>query len=98
MIICAFVIRFSPFIHDDFFSMDSLEYWTFSPILRRCFYCRPVKWITRNVCGDFLRRMWGLTEPFLWIQLVAEGSLSFKRGLGVSQARARLKNAEGSRI
>ena len=47
---------------------------------------------------DCLKRMWGLTDAFLWIQLVAERSLSFKRGLGVNQARARLKNAEGSVI
>ena len=53
------------------------------------------------VCAAFVdcqKRIWGLTDAFLWIQLVAERSLSFKRGLGVTQARARLKNDEGSAI
>ena len=56
---------------------------------------------TRECCwcsyfGDFLYRMWELTEVFFGIQLVAEGSLSFKRGLGEAQARARLNDNEGS--
>lgn len=46
--------------------------------------------------GDFQKLLWGLTEAFFWIQLVGEGSFAFKRGLGETQARARLKNAEGS--
>jgi len=40
--------------------------------------------------------MCGFTEPILWIQLVAEGSSSKQRGLGVAIARARYKNVEGS--
>ena len=46
--------------------------------------------------GDFQKLLCGLTESFFWIQQVAEGSFAFKRGLGEAQARARLKNAEGS--
>ena len=38
----------------------------------------------------------GLTEPFLWIQLVAEGSLSKRRRLGVAMAKARYNFIEGS--
>jgi len=37
-----------------------------------------------------------LTEPFLWIQLVAEGSLSKRRALGVAITSARYNNVEGS--
>ncbi|MBQ2200711.1 MAG: hypothetical protein II415_10470, partial [Bacteroidaceae bacterium] len=40
--------------------------------------------------------IWGLTEPFLWIQLVAEGSSSTWRAFGVAMAKARYKNVEGS--
>ena len=36
------------------------------------------------------------TEALLWIQLVAEGSLSFQRRLGVAMAKARRDNVEGS--
>ena len=39
---------------------------------------------------------WGLTEPLLWIQLVAEGSSSTWRRLGVAMAKVRYKNVEGS--
>ncbi len=39
---------------------------------------------------------WRLTEPLLWIQLVAEGSLSFQRRLGVAMAKARYDFIEGS--
>jgi len=39
-----------------------------------------------------------LTEAFLWIQLVAEGSLSKWRALGVAITRARRVNVEGSAI
>jgi len=42
--------------------------------------------------GGFL----GLTEPLLWIQLVAEGSLSKRRALGVAITRARYNFVEGS--
>ncbi len=56
---------------------------------------------TRECClhsyfGDCLKRIWELTEVFFGIQLVAEGSLSFKRGLGEVQTRARLNDNEGS--
>jgi len=37
-----------------------------------------------------------LTEAFLWIQLVAEPSLSQRRALGVAMAKARRVNVEGS--
>ena len=40
--------------------------------------------------------MWELTKALFGIQLVAEGSLSFKRGLGEAQTRARLNDNEGS--
>ena len=40
--------------------------------------------------------MCGYTEAFLWIQLVAEGSLSTWRALGVAMAKARRVNVEGS--
>jgi len=52
--------------------------------------------IFRSVLRDCLKRMCGLTEPFLWIQLVAEGSLSTWRALGVSITKARRVNVEGS--
>ena len=45
---------------------------------------------------DFQKLMCGLTEPLLWIQLVAEGSLSFQRALGVAMAKARYNFVEGS--
>ena len=48
------------------------------------------------VLGDFLKRMCGLTEAFLWIQLVAEGSPSNRRALGVVITKARYNNVEGS--
>ena len=40
--------------------------------------------------------IWGLTELFLWIQLVAEGSPSKRRALGVAMAKVRRVNVEGS--
>ena len=40
--------------------------------------------------------MCGLTEALLWIQLVAEGSASKWRALGVAMAKARRDNVEGS--
>ena len=40
--------------------------------------------------------MCGLTESLLWIQLVAEGSPSKRRGLGVAITRARYHFVEGS--
>ena len=40
--------------------------------------------------------MCGLTEPLLGFNEWCEGSLAFKRGLGANQARARMKNDEGS--
>ncbi|MBQ2199102.1 MAG: hypothetical protein II415_02280 [Bacteroidaceae bacterium] len=42
------------------------------------------------------KRFWGLTEPFLWIQLVAEGSASTWRAFGVAMAKARYNFVEGS--
>ena len=39
---------------------------------------------------------WGLTEPLLWIQLVAEGSLSQRRALGVAMPSLRHVNVESS--
>jgi len=50
----------------------------------------------RGTLGDFQKRMCGLTEPLLRIQLVAEGSLSKWRALGVAITRARRVNVEGS--
>ena len=46
--------------------------------------------------GDLLKHIWGLTEPFLWIQLVAEGSSSTWRAFGVAMAKARRVNDESS--
>ena len=40
--------------------------------------------------------MWGLTAAFLGIQLVAEGSASNQRGLGIAITKVRHNNAEGS--
>ena len=37
-----------------------------------------------------------LTEPLLWIQLVAEGSASTWRAFGVAMAKVRRVNVEGS--
>ncbi|MBQ1664579.1 MAG: hypothetical protein II061_00800 [Bacteroidaceae bacterium] len=45
---------------------------------------------------DYQSRICGLTEPFLWIQLVAEGSSSTWRAFGVAMAKARHINVEGS--
>ena len=59
-----------------------------TPATRKCFWC--------SYFGDCLKRIWELTEAFFGIQLVAEGSLSFKRGLGEAQTRARLNDDEGS--
>ena len=53
-------------------------------------------WIDRSALEDFLKRICGLTEPLLWIQLVAEGSLSQRRALGVSITSARRVNVESS--
>ena len=44
----------------------------------------------------YQNRICGLTEAFLWIQLVAEGSLSKRRALGVAMAKARYNFVEGS--
>jgi hypothetical protein len=52
--------------------------------------------IDRIVLEDFLKRICGLTEALLWIQLVAEGSASTWRALGVAMAKARRVNVEGS--
>ncbi|MBQ2586111.1 MAG: hypothetical protein II570_04225, partial [Bacteroidaceae bacterium] len=52
--------------------------------------------IDRSAFGDCLKHIFGLTEAFLWIQLVAEGSLSSWRALGVAMAKARRVNVEGS--
>ena len=46
--------------------------------------------------GDFQKLMVGLTEPLLWIQLVAEGSASTWRAFGVAMAKVRRVNTEGS--
>ena len=45
---------------------------------------------------DFQKLIWGLTEPLLWIQLVAEGSASTWRAFGVAMAKVRRVNVEGS--
>ena len=45
-----------------------------------------------------MKRKWGFTEALLHVQLVAEGSLSNRRALGVAMARARWNNTEGSAI
>ena len=42
--------------------------------------------------------MCGYTEPLLWIQLVAEGSLSNQRALGVAITSPRRVNVEGTTI
>ena len=46
--------------------------------------------------GDFQKLILGLTEPLLWIQLVAEGSASTWRAFGVAMAKVRRVNTEGS--
>ena len=46
--------------------------------------------------GDFQKLILGLTEPLLWIQLVAEGSASTWRAFGVAMAKVRRVNVEGS--
>ena len=53
-------------------------------------------WIYRSCLVDYQSRICGLTEPFLWIQLVAEGSASTWRAFGVAMAKARRDNVEGS--
>ena len=53
-------------------------------------------WIFQSVLRDCLKRMCGLTEPILWIQLVAEGSSSTWRAFGVAMAKVRYNFAEGS--
>ena len=52
-----------------------------------------VVWLT---LGDWLNRSFGLTEPLLWIQLVAEGSPSQRRAFGEAMTKARRVNVEGS--
>ena len=52
--------------------------------------------IYRSSCWDYLNLIYGLTEPLLWIQLVAEGSASKWRALGVAITKARRVNVEGS--
>ena len=54
--------------------------------------------IYRSSLGDFLNLIYGWTEPLLGIQLVAEGSLSKWRALGVAITKARRVNVEGSAI
>ena len=46
--------------------------------------------------GNDLRRICGLSETLLWIQLVAEGSSSQRRTLGVAMTKARYNFVEGS--
>ena len=54
------------------------------------------RWFSRRTLVDFQNRICGLTEPFLRIQLVAEGSSSTWRAFGVAMAKARRVNVEGS--
>ena len=56
----------------------------------------PLGGVGGGFLGDYQDRIWGLTEAFLWIQLVAEGSLSKRRALGVSITKARYIFVEGS--
>ncbi len=46
--------------------------------------------------GNFQKRICGLTEPLLRIQLVAEGSSSTWRAFGVAMAKVRYHFVEGS--
>ena len=72
-----------------------MEYWrffssssnSFTPLLRRDF---------ERICENLLTHFRGLTEPLLWIQLVAEGSPSQRRTFGVAMTKARRVNVEGS--
>ena len=50
----------------------------------------------KGAFGDFQKLILGLTEPLLWIQLVAEGSASTWRAFGVAMAKVRRVNVEGS--
>ena len=52
--------------------------------------------IFQSVLRDCLKFMCGLTEPILWIQLVAEGSSSTWRAFGVAMAKVRYNFVEGS--
>ena len=49
-----------------------------------------------RICENLLTHFRGLTEPLLWIQLVAEGSASQRRTFGEAMAKARRVNVEGS--
>ena len=55
----------------------------------------PSEWLP-SPSGELEGGSFVLTEPLLWIQLVAEGSLSKRRRLGVAMAKVRYKNVEGS--
>jgi len=65
---------------------------------RKCFrgFTEPLARRKPNASEDCQRRLFGLIESFLWIQLVAEGSLSKWRALGVAMTKARRVNVEGS--
>ena len=55
-----------------------------------------LQWIISITSVDYQHRICGLTEPLLWIQLVAEGSASSWRTFGVAMAKVRRVNVEGS--
>ena len=52
----------------------------------------------RSACGDYQKQFLGLTEPLLWIQLVAERSSSQRRALVIAPPSARRVNVEGSTV
>ncbi|MBQ2180916.1 MAG: hypothetical protein II400_01580, partial [Bacteroidaceae bacterium] len=61
-----------------------------------CGFSEAILGIFRTFSSAQANRIWGLTEAFLWIQLVAEGSLSKRRAFGVAMAKVRRVNVEGS--
>ena len=65
---------------------------------RKCFrgFTEPLARRKPNALGDYQKRLFGLTEAFVWIQLVAEGSPSTWRAFGVAMPNLRRVNVEGS--
>ena len=83
-------------LHVSLFTLHSPLFTLHSPLFSFHFSLStffPPPWGSwRWLEGDFC----GLTEPLLWIQLVAERSLSSQRAFGVAMASARRDNVEGS--
>ena len=64
--------------------------------MHMCGFSKALWGIIRSIFVDLLKRSFGLADAELKVQLVAEGSSSKRRALGIAITRARRVNVEGS--